>query len=196
MSGNKAFWFTVFLLGHLACRAGGDTTAIISKLVLSVGGGPVWHPAPVGVPSHLQTTPKPFGSSAFARVMWHPRYLLRVGIESGYTHLYRYSIDGPGPKGSVGLSAIPILLQWSMRVSPRLEAYAGWGTYRLTSSLEYLGKVSSSFFSQGYVAAFAFRQPLHDRTALALELKYMNSFVTGHHLLALQIRLDGDLLKW
>ncbi len=196
MYASRPIGLLLLLMAHAGAMAAGDTTATEKKLMLSLGGGPVWHPAAVGVPDHLKTTVRPFGSSAFARVMWHPGYLLRVGIESGWTHLYRYRIDGPGPQGSVMLSGIPLLLQWSMQVAPHWEVHAGWGTYRLTSSLEYLGKVESSFFSQGYVAAASFRQPLRKRTALALELKYMNAFVTGHHLLALQIRLDGDILVW
>ncbi|MDQ3101781.1 MAG: hypothetical protein M3R08_10380, partial [Bacteroidota bacterium] len=90
----------------------------------------------------------------------------------------------------------PLLLQWSMRITPRLEAYAGWGTYRLTSTLKYLGTSRSSSFSQGYVAAVSYGIPLGKQIDTAVELKWMNAYVTQHQWLVLQFRLDWKFLEW
>ena len=124
-------------------------------------------------------------------MMWHPEHLIRVGLETGWMDLYSYSIDGPGEQGSVNVKAIPLLLIWSMRVTPRVEAYAGWGTYRLSSTLDLLGRSRSSAYSQGYVAAVAYVFPIGEKLNTAIEVKWMNAFVTGHQLLALQARLRG-----
>ncbi|MDQ3100219.1 MAG: hypothetical protein M3R08_02430, partial [Bacteroidota bacterium] len=121
-------------------------------MVFTLGAGASYFASEPGVPQHLDTEVKISGRAFSARLMWHPGHLIRVGLESGFTDLYSYSIES-GKKRSVAVQAIPILLQWSMRITPRLEAYAGWGTYRLTSTLKYLGTSRSSSFSQGYVAA-------------------------------------------
>ena len=166
------------------------------KLVISGAAGISWFAAIPGLPSHLETRVHRLGPSFSGRVMWHPGYLLRAGIESGHTHLYSYDLEAAGTSGSVRLDGVPLLVQFAMPVGERVEVYAGYGTYRLTSTLDFLGRVRTSFFSQGYSAALAYRIPLQDRWGMVMELKWMNAFVTGHHVLALQWRMDLDAWRW
>ena len=181
----------------MAGASAGDTSAVRSKkIVLALGGGPSHFIGEPGVPRHLLTRIDPIGAAWSARIMWHPEHRLRIGFESGHVHLYSYSIEEPGVEGSVRLTGIPLLLQWSMPIGERFEVLAGYGTYRLTSELDYLGKVRSSFYSQGYAAAVACKLPLTDELGLAMELKWMNAFVTRHHMIALLFRLDIDLHEW
>jgi hypothetical protein len=173
-----------------------DTTLTRQRqLVLSAGIGPSWFASPPGVPEHLHTDVNRWGGSVSGRLMWHPEHLLRLGVESGWTRLYSYDLHA-GEDGSLHLSGIPLLVQFSMPLGPHVEVFVGYGTYRLTSRLNYLGEVNSSFFSQGYAAALAYHIPLNTRSRMAMELKYMNAFVTGHHILALQWRMDLALHQW
>ena len=181
----------------MAGASTGDTSAVRSKkLALALGGGASHFLGTPGVPLHLRTRTHPIGAAWSARIMWHPEHRLRVGFESGHVHLYSYSIEEPGLEGSLRLTGIPLLLQFAMPIGEHFEVYAGYGTYRLTSDLEFLGNVRSSFYSQGYAAAVAYELPLRDRCVLAMELKWMNAFVTRHHILALQLRVGLDLKKW
>ena len=184
-----------FLIASISL-AGDSTDVRVRKLVLSLGGGSSYFLGEAGVPGHLNTVPQRFGPALTARLMWHPEHLIRVGVESGWVHFYGYSMEGNGIKGSADLSAIPLLLQWSMRIGPRLQVFAGWGTYRLHSTLELLGRTRSASFSQGYAAAISYSLPLSDRFDAAIEAKWMNAFVTQHHLLAVQCRIDWKFLEW
>ncbi len=186
---------TLLLLMGLGATAM-DTTATRRSLVFTLGAGGVFHPGAPGVPAHLTTRVQRLGPGFTACLMWRPEHRLSLGVESGWTNVYTYSIEGPGERGSLQLSAIPLLLQWSMRITPRLDVYAGWGTYRLTSALDYLGTVRSALYSQGYVAAVSYRFPFGERFDGAVELKWMNAFVTQHHLIAVQWRLDWRFLQW
>jgi hypothetical protein len=166
------------------------------KLVLSLSAGTTRYAGTLGAPRHLQYVGNRWGRVASGRLMWHPGHRLAVGVESGWTSLYSYSIRGPGPSGSLDLGAVPILLMFSMPLGKRVDVFAGYGTYRLVSDLEYLGRVRTAFFSQGYAAALSYRQPILPTIGLALEAKWMNAFVTGHNVLALQWRFDWNLHAW
>ncbi|HEX2617303.1 MAG TPA: hypothetical protein VHL57_07150, partial [Flavobacteriales bacterium] len=135
----------------------------IYAVVVQVGGGASLYPGPMGTPTHLSTQAHALGWSGSVRVMWHPDHRLRVGIESGRVDLYRYTIDGPGEAGSVRLTAVPLLLMWSMPITKHVALYAGYGTYLLQSELDYFGRVRSQKFSLGYAAALSYVRPLSRR---------------------------------
>src|SRR5436190_17104920 len=105
----------------VAQQPGTPDTLTNRALMLHAGGGLTYYPRPVGTPQHLDTSPKSLGASGMLRLLWLPGHRLRVGIESGWTPVYSYGIDGPGPTGEVKLVAIPLLLVWSMPVTKRLD---------------------------------------------------------------------------
>ena len=164
--------------------------------VLHVGGGLSWYPRAVGMPAHLHTTATPTWPLASVRLMWRPDHRLSVGLESGWVQLFGYSIDGPGERGSVQLTAVPLLLMWSMPIAQRFRVYAGYGTYRLTSTLDYYGTTRASTFSLGYAAAFSYVQPLSEKLGIEAEVEWMNAAETRHTLLCLQARLVWKLFQW
>ncbi len=176
---------------------GNDTTLVRTKqLVLTMGGGASTYLGIPGTPDHLRSDVSKTGSAFSARLMWYPEHLIRVGMESGLVDLYSYRIQDNGNTGSVSLRVIPLLLQWSMRIGSRVQAFAGWGTYRSISTLNYLGRSRSASYAQGYSAALSYSIPISDRFDAALEAKWMNTFVTRHHVLALQCRIDLKLAEW
>ncbi len=165
-------------------------------LVLYAGGGLSLYPTRSGVPSHLDTRTTYLGPSACARLMWLPDHRLRVGFESGWTTLYSYTIEGPGPTGRVEQVAVPLLLVWSMPLTKRFSLFAGYGTYRITSKLDYLGTTRASTFSLGYAAALSYVYPLTEAVGLDLEVKWYHAAETRHTLLAGQLQLVWKLHRW
>jgi hypothetical protein len=165
-------------------------------LVLYAGGGLSWYPGEAGTPKQLDTRSQRLGPSATARLMWLPDHRLRVGFESGWTTLYSYTIEGPGPKGRVQQMAVPLLLMWSMPLTRRFSLFAGYGTYRLTSKLDYLGITRSSTFSLGYAAALSYVLPLGPTTSISFEGKWYNAAETRHTVLAFQTELVWKLYRW
>ncbi len=165
-------------------------------LVLYAGGGLSSYPAPAGVPTHLVTHSTTLGPSGSVRLMWLPDHRLRVGFESGWTPLYSYTIDGPGPTGKVELVAVPLLLVWSMPLTDRFSLFAGYGTYRITSKLDYLGTARSSTHSLGYSAAVSYVYPISEWVGVDMEVKWYNATETRHTVLALQAHLVWKLHHW
>ena len=165
-------------------------------LVLYATGGLSWYPAVPGVPSQLDTRATTWAPSGTARLMWIPDHRLRVGFESGWTPLYSYTIEGPGPRGRVEQVAVPLLLMWSMPITKHFSLFAGYGTYRLTSKLDYLGTTHSSTFSLGYAAALSYVYPLSKTVGLDAEVKWYDAAETRHTLLLAQIGLVWKLYHW
>ncbi len=128
--------------------------------------------------------------------MWLPDHRLRVGIESGWSPLYSYDIAGPGPKGRVELVAVPLLLVWGMPLTDRFSVFAGYGTYRITSKLDYLGTTRSSTFSLGYSAALSYVYPISEWVGVDMEVKWFNATETRHTVLAAQAHLVWKLHHW
>lgn len=187
----------LFSLPTLAQQAVPDSTqADKYALVLYVGGGLSWYPKVAEVPVHLDARAQPLGASMSARLMWLPDRRLRVGFESGWTPVYTYDIEGPGPKGRVEMVAVPLLLLWSMPVTKRLSLFAGYGTYRLTSTLHYLGTTRASTFSLGYAASLSYVVPFSPTLGLAIEGKWYNAVETRHTLLCGQVQLVWKLHQW
>jgi hypothetical protein len=165
-------------------------------LVLYAGGGLSTYPMAPGVPTHLETHSTTLGPSGSLRLMWLPDHRLRVGFESGWTSLYSYDIAGPGPKGKVELVAVPLLLVWSMPLTDRFSIFAGYGTYRITSKLDYLGTTRSSTFSLGYSAALSYVYPISEWVGVDMEVKWFNATETRHTVLAAQAHLVWKLHHW
>lgn len=167
------------------------------SFVLYVGGGVSAYTARINTqPIGLQTNINRVSPAATLRIMWHPQYRLRLGLETGYTDFYSYNLKNGNTKGDVSLTAIPILITWSMPVVKRLSIYAGFGSYFLTSRLNYNGKVKSTTFSLGSNFALAYVQPISKNLQLAAEVKWMDAFETRDHALSIQTQLAWTFLEW
>ena len=133
---------------------------------------------------------------ATIRVMWHPNHRLRVGFETGYTNFYSYTIKNGNNIGKVTLSAIPILVVWSIPIIKRVNLFAGFGSYRLTTHLNYLGKVNSSTYSLGSNIAINYVKPITKKLGIAAEFKWTDAFQTKDNLVGLQVQLVWKFLEY
>jgi hypothetical protein len=167
------------------------------SLVLYIGGGLSHYTAPINTqPIGLQTNIKRTSATGTIRVMWHPQYRLRVGLETGYVNFYSYSLKNGNNNGSVSLSAIPVLVTWSMVLVKRLQIFAGFGSYFLTSRLNYLGKVQSASHSLGSNIALSYVQPISKNLGIAAEAKWMDAFQTKDQGISLQVQMRWKFLEW
>jgi hypothetical protein len=177
--------------------ADSDTAVKKNKsLVLFIGGGISSYTSPVKHPIDQPVNVNRVHPATTIRVMWYPQYRLSLGLESGYTTFYSYEINDAAGKGKMTLTAIPILITWSMSVVKRLHIYAGFGTYFLTTHLDYKGKVNSKNLSLGSNIALAYQQPVSKNLRIALEAKWMNAYVTKNSALSLQLQLAWKFLEW
>ncbi|MEO7767733.1 MAG: hypothetical protein ABIS01_09915 [Ferruginibacter sp.] len=167
------------------------------SLVLYLGGGVSQYTATINTqPIGLQTNILRMSPTGTVKLMWHPQYRLRIGLESGYVHFYSYNLKSGNTRGNVSLSGIPLLIIWSMPIVKSLELFAGFGSYFLTTRLNYLGKVKSSSRSLGSNIALSYLQPISKNVGLSAEAKWINAFQTKDNGLSLQVQLRWRFIEW
>lgn len=167
------------------------------SLVLQLGGGINYYLAAVKIkPAALAGSVNRYSPASTIRLMWYPRYRLRLGLEAGYTSFYSYKVLNGNTKGSLSLEAVPVLLVWSMQLVRRVNLYAGIGSYRLTTRLNYDGKVVSGAWVLGTNIALSYTQPLSKKIGIAAEAKWMNSYETKDAAISLQAQLVWKFLQW
>ena len=164
-------------------------------LVLYAGGGVATYTSNI-INQGEQISKHPTNLDATIRVMWHPNHRLRVGFETGYTNFYSYAIKNGNNIGKVTLSAMPILVVWSIPIIKRVNLFAGFGSYHLTTHLNYQGKVNSSTYSLGSNLAINYIQPITKKLGVAAELKWTNAFQTKDNLVGLQAQLVWKFLEY
>jgi len=167
------------------------------SFVLHAGGGMSYYTGSINQTNvAIPGTLNKWSPAATLRLMWYPRYRLRLGIESGFTNFYRYNVKDPDGEGNVTLQAVPLLVVWNMQVLPRLNIYAGFGSYFLSSRLDYRGKVLSTDVVLGSNVAVSYTQPINRRVSAAAELKLMNAFETKDAALTLQLHFVWKVFQW
>jgi hypothetical protein len=167
------------------------------SFVLQAGGGASLYSGSVNMSSVAYPgSLNKWSPAATVRLMWYPRYRLRLGLETGFTNFYRYRVKDTSGQGQVNLQAIPVLVVWSMQVLPRLNIYAGFGSYRLNTHLTYKGTVNSSDWVLGSNIAVSYTLPLSKRMGVAAEAKWMNAFETKDAALSLQLHMVWKVFQW
>ena len=167
------------------------------SLVLYVGSGIAQYVANINTqPIGLQTNIMQTSAYETFRVMWHPNHRLRVGLESGYTNFYSYNLINANSLGSVKLTAIPLLIVASIKIVNRVNLFAGFGTYFLTTHLNYHGQLTSHATSLGSNIALNYVQPLNKNVGIAFETKWVNAFQTKDNMLAAQVELVWKFLNY
>ncbi len=167
------------------------------SFVLQAGGGVSWYRAPVNLSAVAYPgTLNKWSPAGTVRIMWYPRYRLRLGLESGFTNFYSYRVKDTSGQGKVNLQAIPVLLVWSMQVLPGVNIYAGFGSYILNTHLTYRGTVNSGDVVLGSNVAVSYTVPLNKRLGLAAEAKWLNAFETKDDAFSLQVHLAWKVFQW
>lgn len=176
-------------------------------LVFSVGGGLSYYSTHLGVPASLeQTSVSRFGLPLTLRAMWFPDHRLRIGLESGWTTMYSYKGSIANDRANVYVSAVPILLVFSMplawlsgtnrSVLRRMSVTGGPGYYLILSRLDYLGTVQTTSSSLGWAIAGAYTQPLGPKVRLAFELKWYDAVAAENAAFAAQLQLNWRAFSW
>jgi hypothetical protein len=136
------------------------------------------------------------------RLMWQPEHVLRVGLESGYHHLYSYensnlNTDFGVTDAQASLTAIPILFVAGMEILPNIELLGGIGPTILHSFFESYGsEAKSSQLSTSYFIAGRYEYPINESLAIGGELNYYQISKIEDATLSLQFILTYRLLSW
>ncbi len=130
------------------------------------------------------------------RVMWQTDHRLRLGLETGFVNLYSYGGTVANQSAQVRVSAVPILVVFSMSVVKRFALYAGTGPYLINSELRYEGVTKGSTLSLGWMAAGTYTQPLTKNLGLATELKWYDATQTNDACLIAQATLIWRAFTW
>jgi hypothetical protein len=184
------------------CQAQEETVPVKKKrgqysLDIYVGGGIAYYVSIAGVPLYLNPEISKWSSFSSLRLMWHPDHRIKVGIESGKMRFLSYNFkDSTGESGRIIVDAVPLLVEWSMAVTRRLNVFAGSGVYFLKTKMDYAGEAKSNKISIGWMAAVSFIQPLNKDLSIGTELKWMDAAETTDGSLALQVQLIWKFLKW
>ncbi len=118
---------------------------------------------------------KPVNFSVFGRIMWNSRYLVSLGIETGYNKFYRV-VDADKATIDATLVAIPLHLAIGMRVTKSLYANFSFGPSLLLNSVSSKALESSIrnkvwSLADGSVC-FGYRKRLTRDFTLGAELKF------------------------
>ena len=176
-------------------------------LVVSAGGGLSYYSTHLRVPAALeQTRVSRFGVPGSVRVMWYPDHRLRVGVETGWTTMYSYRGQVAGEPAHVYVSAIPVLLVFSMplawlkglerSLARRLAITVGTGVYLNHSRLDYAGTVFANTNSVGWMGAASYTYPLGRRVRIAGELKWFDAVAAENAAFAAEIQLVWRAFSW
>ncbi len=201
---SKVFFLSVAVMAVMSinkvhAQSNVKTDTLVKRrqsLVLQIGGSLSSYVAPITIkPIELPGSIKRNSLAATVRLMWYPNYRLRLGIESGFINFYSYRIKNGNIPGKVNLNAIPLLVVWSMQVVRRVNVYAGFGTYFLTTHLDYRGKVESKAFVLGSNIALSYTQPISKSLGIAAEAKWMNAFETKDYAVGLQMQMVWKFIQ-
>ena len=165
--------------------------------VVYVSGGAGYYVSNRGTPNYLESKVSNLSHVSNIRIMWHPDHLLKVGLETGHMTFYSYTFkDSLGRSGKTKLYAIPVLIEWTMAVTKRLNLFAGSGVYFLRSTLDYQGRTVSPKLSIGWMAAGSYIHPLSATVGLGTEMKWMKAAETNNGIVSLQLQFVWKFLKW
>jgi hypothetical protein len=142
------------------------------------------------------------GLSGTIRLMWEPEHLLSIGLESGYLQLYNFNSKvslGNGNTFNVSseLSAVPIMIVFSMGIFNNLKLSIGSGIFILISKVDALNNpVNSNQVSTGVLAAGSYLHPISHTISLGGEVKYyfINKIEDGD--LSFQLSLQYRFLTY
>lgn len=165
--------------------------------VVYVSGGGGYYLSNRGTPNYLDSKVSNLSHVSNIRIMWHPDHLLKVGLETGHMTFYSYTFkDSAGISGKAKLYAIPVLIEWTMAVTKRLNLFVGSGVYFLRTNLDYQGRTVSPKLSIGWMAAGSYIHPLSSTVGLGTELKWMDAAETNNGIVSLQLQFVWKFLKW
>jgi hypothetical protein len=198
MQGAKTYWLVLccFWSGFYSFAQNSDTLKTSDySLIVHTGAGLSYYSTHAGVPADVESKVRRLGMAYTIRMLWQPDHKVSVGIESGYAGFYSYTIDG-STEGKLSVSAIPLVVEFSMPVLKKMRVYGGAGSYIITTKLDYAGKVTSHTHSLGWLAAASYVQPLSKHISLSGEVKWLNATEQQLGTLTIQAILAWNFYQW
>jgi hypothetical protein len=199
MHGTKTYWllFCCFISSIFSIAQNRDSLIRGEySLIMQLGAGISYFSTRVGVAEDAETKVDRTGIAGTFRLMWQPDHLVSMGVESGYVTLYSYSISNGSTKGNLSISAIPLLVEFSMPVLKHVLLHGGAGSYILTTHLDYAGKVTSRAHSLGWMAAASYMHRMSEKISFAAELKWLNASEQQLGSITLQATLAWKFYHW
>lgn len=172
-----------------------DTTGVIG---VTLGGGYSYYPMPFEAPYEINR--ERYGFSL--RLTLYPSRRLRVSVESGWTAFYSYELRDVETSfgrtdASLSLTAIPLLVVFSMPVVGSFALHGGTGGYFVRSHARSFDQtVDVVRFSQGWMAAASWDFGLSRLVRLGVELKWYGATEFGDSALLMQLAFTFPLLTW
>ena len=166
------------------------------SLRFEVAYGASYYSTSANVPLHLETHISKLKQIATARISWKTDHRLSVSLESGYYKIYSFTMKGPNAEGSISITSIPLLLEFSMPVMKNFHLRAGAGSYFQTTDLDYLGKVKSHVVNLGWMAGGSYILYSDKKSAGGVEVKWLDAAEAEHASVALQLFLRYNLVQW
>lgn len=111
------------------------------------------------------------------RLMWEPEHLLRIGIESGFIHLYYletkvFDTLFGSTDAVLNMNSVPIMAVFAMEVADNLEIIGGVGGFILISEVSSFDNYTlSKSWSNAYELGISYLHPLSDKLKIGSELK-------------------------
>jgi hypothetical protein len=187
----------VLLASSFTCEAQQqrDTTF---ALELTLGGGYARYIMPYDTRFGIDRS----GAAASARLSWLPDHRLRVGVETGWTRFYSYDLRDVETSfgttdASLSLSAVPLLLVFSMPVAGSLQLHAGTGGYYVRSHATSFGSTTDVYaFSQGWMGAASYTAVVWSGYRLGMELTWYGATEFGDGVVLLQLKGSFEIIRW
>jgi hypothetical protein len=167
-------------------------------VVLTLGGGYSHYIQPYDLPIAINRS----GLTGSARLMWHPDHRLRVGLESGWSAFYHYALEDVETSfgytdASLSLSAVPLLVIFSMPLTKSLELHAGTGGFLVRSHATSFGNtVDVTAFSQGWMAAASWKLTEWTGVRIESEVKWYGATQFDDGVVIVQLQGSIDLFHW
>jgi hypothetical protein len=166
------------------------------QLSAEVGAGASYYSTKPNVPEHLETSVSKINEAFSFRINWKTDHRLTVSLETGLLEFYSFTMKTSNTEGNLKITAIPLLLEFSMPLTKKFQIRAGAGSYFQTTELNYLGKVRSKSVSLGWIAGGSYLLYSNERTALGCDLKWMDAAESEQAAFVIQISYQHILVKW
>lgn len=136
------------------------------------------------------------GFGGMFRIMWQPEHLLRLGIESGFYHVYDYKGRGT-ERSEASMNTLPVHLAFMMELFRNFEINFGFGTSLLFITFERGADYSESTqYSSSMSLSASYLLPLSEGFKLGAEGKYYYLGKIKDSNLSLMIVTKIAILKW
>lgn len=197
---TKIKYIILLLLTYLSVQSQ-DLDTNKFKITLEMGGGLSYK---TSKDINLIYNYNNLGFAGMLRIKFVPESRLNIGIETGLIHISTIetgeiiTTNNGNTNERIVQNAYPILLDFSMQFDD-LQVIAGLGYYYVTIKSNARNpelSFQSSDWSMGYLIGANYKFKISKHFDLLPEIKYYLLTDVQHNLLAFQVNLKYNILKW